>query len=69
MVASRGERHAAIRHRKFDGHLVLDRKYRSHDYPERQACLSVMMVRNPDSVKPSGKFTLTVELNVTMPTL
>ena len=27
-----------------------------------------LMVRNPGSVKPSGKFTLTVNLNVTMPT-
>jgi hypothetical protein len=26
-----------------------------------------LMVRNPGSVKPSGKFTLTVNLNVTMP--
>ena len=27
-----------------------------------------LMVRNPGSVKPSGKFTLTVNLNATMPT-
>jgi hypothetical protein len=27
-----------------------------------------LMTRNPGSVKPSGKFTLTVNLNVTMPT-
>ena len=27
-----------------------------------------LMARNPGSVKPSGKFTLTVNLNVTMPT-
>jgi hypothetical protein len=27
-----------------------------------------LMIRNPGSVKPSGKFTLTVNLNVTMPT-
>ena len=28
-----------------------------------------LMIRNPGSVKPSGKFTLTVNLNVTMPTV
>ena len=27
-----------------------------------------LMIRNPDSLKPSGKFTVTVDLNVTMPT-
>ena len=27
-----------------------------------------LMIRNPGSVKPSGKFTVTVNLNVTMPT-